>query len=115
MRISAPLKRISSVLLICFATGSCFAAGPATTSTDSTPAAPDAAKPKGEVVPAQTPKKWVCEADGLAEFRYSGEDWAYIRLVAYSSGHEYRVTKDATGDIAKGSTQDRTTFVCTNK
>lgn len=62
-----------------------------------------------------TAKKWTCTADGLAEFRYDGSGWAFIRLSAYTSGHQYRVTKDETGDIAKGNTQDRTPFVCTNK
>lgn len=66
-------------------------------------------------VTAPVAKKWICTAEGLAEFRYDGSGWAFIRLSAYTSGHQYRVTKDETGDIAKGNTQDRTPFVCTNK
>jgi hypothetical protein len=64
---------------------------------------------------APAAKKWICTAEGLAEFRYDGSSWAFIRLSAYSSGHQYRVTKDETGDVAKGNTQDRTPFICTNK
>lgn len=64
---------------------------------------------------APAAKIWTCTAEGLAEFRYDGSGWAFIRLSAYSSGHQYRVTKDETGDVAKGNTQDRTPFVCTNK
>jgi hypothetical protein len=66
-------------------------------------------------VTAPVIKKWTCAADGLAEFRYDGSGWAFIRLSAYQTGHQYRVTKDETGDVAKGATQDRTPFVCTNK
>ncbi len=73
---------------------------------------------KTEAVTAPTApivKKWTCTAEGLAEFSYDGSGWARIRLSAYATGGNYRVTKDETGDIAKGVTQDRTPFVCTNK
>ena len=66
-------------------------------------------------VTAPAAKKWTCTAEGLAEFRYDGSGWAFIRLSAYATGHQYRVSKDESGNIAKGSTQDRTPFVCTNQ
>ena len=72
-------------------------------------------KPKEEVAAPPVVKKWTCTAQGLAEFRYDGSDWARIRLAAYSSGGSYKVTKDKTGDIATGVTADRTPFVCTNQ
>ncbi len=70
-------------------------------------------KPKAETLTAPITKKWTCTAEGLVEFRYDGGDWARIRLAAYTNGGSYKVVKDATGDIAKGITQDRTPFVCT--
>ena len=72
-------------------------------------------KAKVETVVLPSPKKWTCVAEGLAEFRYDGSNWASIRLAAYSAGGNYRVTKDQTGDVAKGVTADRTPFVCTNQ
>jgi hypothetical protein len=76
-------------------------------------AAPDAVKTETVTTPAV--KKWTCVAEGLAEFSYDGSGWARIRLSAYSTGGNYRITKDEKGDTAKGVTQDRTPFVCTNK
>lgn len=55
-------------------------------------------------------KKWVCTADGLASFRYSGGDWAYIHLSPYPNGGSYPATK--TGSIATGKTKDGTPFTC---
>ena len=72
-------------------------------------------KPKAEVAAPQTAKTWTCTAEGLAEFRYDGSDWARIRLAAYSTGGSYKVSKDQTGNTATGVTADRTPFVCTNK
>lgn len=84
--------------------------------TASPSAAAEVTKTEAVTAPtAPTVKKWTCTAEGLAEFSYDGSGWARIRLSAYSSGGNYRVTKDETGDIAKGVTQDRTPFVCTNK
>ena len=72
-------------------------------------------KPAAEAAAPPASKKWICTAEGLAEFRYDGSDWARIRLAAYSSGGSYKVSEDKTGDIATGVTADHTPFVCTNK
>ncbi len=79
------------------------------------PSASTQASSPTAAVTAPVAKKWTCSAEGLAEFRYDGSGWAFIRLSAYTSGHQYRVTKDESGDVAKGTTQDRTPFVCLNK
>ncbi len=42
------------------------------------PAADD--KSKTDAVMPAAVKKWTCTAEGLAEFRYDGSDWAHIRL-----------------------------------
>ena len=91
-------------------------AGSFTAFAQSVPTSPAAdVKPAAEVAAQPSAKKWTCTAEGLAEFRYDGSDWARIRLAAYSSGGSYKVSKDKTGDIATGVTADRTPFVCTNK
>lgn len=72
-------------------------------------------KPTTQVAAPAAIKKWTCTAEGLAEFRYDGSNWASIRLAAYSSGGNYRVSKDKTGDVATGVTADRTPFICTNQ
>ncbi len=100
------VQTLASTLLVAVTSVEAQSPIPSTSAQASSPTA---------AVTAPVVKKWTCTAEGLAEFRYDGSGWAFIRLSAYSSGHQYRVTKDETGDIAKGNTQDRTPFVCTNK
>lgn len=109
------LIQAASMFLGFLIAGTCAADGLDASSIGQTPSAVNGAKPTSEPEPNKAPKKWVCEADGLANFRYSGGDWAYIHLSSYSYGHEYRVKKNEVGDIARGVTQDTTPFVCTNK
>ncbi len=97
---------IATALLVLGTTAMAQSANPGAAANETTPTG---------VVTAPTAKKWTCTADSLADFRYDGSGWAYIRPSAYSSGGQYRVTKDETGDIAKGFTQDRTPFVCSTK
>ena len=92
-----------------------LAAGSFAAFAQNVPSRPADDKPAAEIATDPATKKWTCTAEGLAEFRYDGSDWARIRLVAYSSGGSYKVSKDKTGDIATGVTADRTPFVCTNK
>jgi hypothetical protein len=76
------------------------------------------AEPISSATPKKTDepqKKWICDADGLGEFRYSGDEWAYIRLNAFSRGHDYPVKKEVNGEVARGVTQNGTPFVCTKK
>ncbi len=64
---------------------------------------------------AQESAAWKCTADGLVTFRYTGGDWAYIHLQAFSTGGNYKVTLNELGNEAKGMTANRTPFVCTKQ
>jgi hypothetical protein len=102
--------------VFCLVSSLCMAVGPVLPATDPASAPLNEPNSKSESSPTQAPKKWVCVAEASVEnYRYSGGDWAYIHLASYGSGHEYRVTKNEAGDVAKGTTQDRTPFVCTKQ
>lgn len=57
------------------------------------------------------PKSWKCSAPGLQAGEYSGGNTAYIRLVGYSSGGHYSVTRKG-DDVATGTTANGTKFTC---
>lgn len=55
---------------------------------------------------------WKCSANGLVNSGYDGSDWAMIHLQGYPNGGNYKVTKNAQGTEAKGTTKDGTPFTC---
>lgn len=55
---------------------------------------------------------WTCTAQGLVNSYYTGSETAMIHLQGYSSGGTYKVTKNAQGTEATGSTADGTPFKC---
>lgn len=55
---------------------------------------------------------WKCSAQGLANAHYSGADSAMIHLQGFSSGGNYKVTKNAQGTEATGTTANGTPFKC---
>ena len=56
--------------------------------------------------------KWNCSAKGMVNSYYYGSDTAMIHLEGYSSGGNYKVTKNAQGTEATGTTANGTPFTC---
>lgn len=55
---------------------------------------------------------WKCSAQGLVNSHYTGSDSAMIHLQGFSSGGSYKVTKNAQGSEASGTTANGTPFKC---
>jgi hypothetical protein len=55
---------------------------------------------------------WKCSAQGLVNSLYTGSDSAMIQLQGFSSGGNYKVTKNAQGTEATGTTANGTPFTC---
>lgn len=55
---------------------------------------------------------WKCSAQGLITSYYTGSDSAMIHLQGFSSGGNYKVTKNAQGTEAAGTTANGTPFKC---
>lgn len=55
---------------------------------------------------------WKCSAQGLVSSYYTGSDSAMIHLQGFSSGGNYKVTKNAQGTEATGTTGNGTPFTC---
>ena len=55
---------------------------------------------------------WKCSAKGLVNSYYVGLDTAMIHLEGFSSGGNYKVTKNAPGTEATGTTANGTPFMC---
>ena len=55
--------------------------------------------------------KWVCTAANMVSGRYTGGDWAFIHLAAYSNGGSYKIVEKSES-VAKGVTKDGTPFEC---
>jgi len=55
---------------------------------------------------------WKCTAHGLVNSYYTGSDSAMIHLQGFSSGGSYKVTKNAQGTEATGTTANGTPFTC---
>lgn len=57
--------------------------------------------------------QWKCTAPGLVNAHYTGSDHAMVQLQGFSSGSSYKVTKNADGTQAQGTTGNGTPFTCT--
>lgn len=55
---------------------------------------------------------WKCSAQGLVNYSYNGSESAMIQLQGFSSGGYYKVTKNAQGTEATGTTANGTPFTC---
>jgi hypothetical protein len=55
---------------------------------------------------------WKCSAQGLLNSYYVGSDNAMIHLQGFSSGGNYKVSKNAQGTEATGTTANGTPFKC---
>jgi hypothetical protein len=55
---------------------------------------------------------WECSAQGLVNSHYTGSDSAMIHLQGFSSGGNYKVSKNAQGTEATGTTGNGTPFKC---
>jgi hypothetical protein len=55
---------------------------------------------------------WKCSAQGLVNSHYTGSDYAMIHLQGYSSGGNYKVTKNTQDTEATGTTANGTPFKC---
>ena len=55
---------------------------------------------------------WKCSAQGLVNSYYTGSDSAMIHLQGFSSGGNYKVTKNDQGTEATGTTANGTSFKC---
>ncbi len=55
---------------------------------------------------------WQCSAEGLINAHYTGSDRAMIHLQGFSSGGSYKVSKNADGTEATGTTANGTPFKC---
>jgi len=55
---------------------------------------------------------WKCTAQGLVNSYYTGSDSAMIHLQGFSYGGSYKVTKNAQGTEATGTTANGTPFTC---
>jgi len=71
------------------------------------------------VKPTPSAKKvtspWVCTAESLIGFSYSGGSTANIHLSAYDNGGDYSVKLNSDKTVATGVTADDTPFTCTKK
>lgn len=55
---------------------------------------------------------WKCSAQGMVNSYYAGSDTAMIHLTGFPSGGTYKVTKNAQGTEATGTTGNGTPFTC---